>query len=314
MTKVAGLAKRTYWKLAKKLTKSKRASKRQGTAVLSGTQYQLPTWQESPLNFSEQHERWLDPIFSTIQNFKEGSFLDVGVNRGQTLAKFLTISPERTYIGFEPQASCVTFLQDFFRINKKTNCRVVPAGLSDVNGVKQLFFRTGQPGDGTASIAEAHRPASFYTESWVIPVFKGDDIIPELEVSNISTVKIDVEGAELEVIKGMRDTLGAMRPFLVFEVLNNFLVATGEALSPELTKYRNRRALEISETLNKLGYNIYNIHDRSLIQIREIKPEISSDLTITDYLAIPKEYENEAKRKFSEYFEFRNAEQSQMSA
>jgi FkbM family methyltransferase len=282
--------------------------------VLSGIQYQLPAWQDSPLNFSVQHERWLDPIFSVIQSHKEGAFLDVGVNRGQTLAKFLTISPDRTYIGFEPQASCVSFLQDFFRINEKPYCRVVPVGLSDSNGVKQLFFRTGQSGDGTASIAEGHRPASFYTHSLIIPVFKGDDILPKLGISNISAIKIDVEGAELDVIKGLRDTICAKRPFLVFEVLNNFLVATGENLSPELIAHRNRRAFEISETLDELSYNIYNIRDQCLIQVREIEPEISSDLTITDYLAIPKEDDNAAKEKFSEHFEFRSAEQSQTTA
>jgi hypothetical protein len=191
---------------------------------------------------------------------------------------------------------------------------VVPVGLSDANAIQRLYFHSGRAGDGTASIAEAHRPSSFYTQHRFIPVFKGDDVITEFDISEISALKIDVEGAELEVLRGFHDTISNRRPFIVFEVLHNFLVATGEDLSPELAEYRNRRASEISQTLKDLRYYIYNVRGRHLLRMDVIKPEVSSDLSTTDYLAIPKESDSYARMRFSEYFEFHDNSQIQTSA
>jgi len=39
-----------------------------------------------------------------------------------------------------------------------------------------------------------------------------------VELSRIRFVKVDVEGAELEVLKGMRRILGEIRPLLIIEV------------------------------------------------------------------------------------------------
>lgn len=45
-----------------------------------------------------------------------------------------------------------------------------------------------------------------------------DSVLKELGVNGIDCVKVDVEGAELEVLKGMRRTLRRFRPIVVAEV------------------------------------------------------------------------------------------------
>jgi len=45
-----------------------------------------------------------------------------------------------------------------------------------------------------------------------------DDVLRELGVSKVDCIKIDVEGAELETLKGLRKTLREYRPIIIAEV------------------------------------------------------------------------------------------------
>src|SRR5215472_16962963 len=87
----------------------------------------------------EDWEEWLDPVFEAAFKCAHGSFLDVGVNLGQTLLKMLTYDPARQYIGFDPQPACCFMVQRFIDENRLTNCRIVPVGLYDQNGIVTLY-------------------------------------------------------------------------------------------------------------------------------------------------------------------------------
>ena len=41
---------------------------------------------------------------------KNGAYLDIGVNIGQTLMKLKSVNPKIEYIGFEPNATCVHYV------------------------------------------------------------------------------------------------------------------------------------------------------------------------------------------------------------
>lgn len=235
--KIAGKLKRTYRRIRP------RASIRLGKKS-----YLIPGRRRALLDLEPEHEAWLDWVFQAALKAKEGVFVDVGVNQGQTLAKMLRIEPDNRYIGIEPQSGCAFYVDEFIRMNKLTNCSIVPIGLSDCAGFAELSVHSLDPGDSTASMSKAHRPDSFYAGSKFIPVFPGDDLFSALAVDAIALIKIDVEGAELEVLRGFSVTLKNYRPFVVFEVLNNYLVVTKEALSDEMTTYRNERAQQIRRT------------------------------------------------------------------
>ena len=47
-------------------------------------------------------------------------------------------------------------------------------------------------------------------------------------MESVCCIKVDVEGAELEVFEGFLNTIEKTKPFLIFEVLNHFLAVTGQ--------------------------------------------------------------------------------------
>jgi len=57
-----------------------------------------------------------------------------------------------------------------------------------------------------------------------------DHVLEELEVSRVDWVKVDVEGAELEALKGLRRTLKRFRPIVVAEIRDEYLSEAGNLL------------------------------------------------------------------------------------
>lgn len=232
---------------------------------------------------------WLHELYRAVLPLRPGAFIDVGANTGQTMFKVLALDPGRQYVGFEPQASCAHLLGAFIAKNQLEGHVVMPAGLSDVAGMKRIYLSTGS-GDPTASLVGGFRPPSFYTEEQWVPVLRGDDAISGLDLEAIAVVKIDVEGGELEVVRGLVSTLEQFSPLIVFEVLHHYLAATGSSIDEETIEFRETRLAEMEAMLRSGGYTIYRIVGSSRVQrIDRIAPTVSEDLRLTDYVAVPED-------------------------
>lgn len=254
--------------------------------TIGDEQYQAKVFYPNNFTLVDQHELWLDAAYKAALHAKKGAFIDVGTNTGQTLIKILSIDKNREYVGFEPQLDCCFYIDQFIKQNNLTNHTLLPVGLSNQTELLQLLKRK----DGTdcaASTIKGFRPDDFYTTKQSIYVVKGDDIIPAIDLQQISTIKIDVEGGELEVIDGLKNTLSEHSPFVFFEVLNHFLAITGHGIDSEMIEFRESRNRQMEDILREMNYRIFNIlPDDRLIEITEIKPKVSGDLRITDYVAV----------------------------
>lgn len=244
------------------------------------------------MSLGNWHETWLDAGYRATLEAKEGAFIDVGVNTGQTLIKILSLDKHRQYLGFEPQLDCCFYVDQFIRQNNLDTHTLLPIGLSNQTGVIPLLKRKSDS-DAMASTIEGFRPDEFYTTRQSIYVARGDDIIRTVGLQQISTIKIDVEGAELEVIEGLQQTLRQNVPFVFFEVLNHFLAVTGQGIAPEIIEFRENRNRRLESILRDLGYGIFNIlPENRIMEIPQIQPKVSSDLKITDYVAVHEDYRN----------------------
>jgi FkbM family methyltransferase len=233
-------------------------------------------------------EPWLDDVYQTVLRCREGAFLDVGANIGQTMFKILSLDSSRQYIGFEPQVACCFLIQHFLEENHISDYAILPVGLSNKNGTVKLYLRGGNY-DSAASMVKNFRPESFYTAHHYVCVRKGDELIAELQVTSVSAIKIDVEGAELEVIEGLRNIIREKMPFIIFEVLNHFLVITGEKLDDQHIRFRESRIQKMEDILRQMDYVILNVRPGNCLKnVHKIVPPSSADLSVTNYIAVSK--------------------------
>ena len=179
--------------------------------VLGGTgMLPAPYWEEEP---------WMNQTLQRLLERSEGAFIDVGVNLGQTLLKVKTIAPKVRYVGFEPNPLCVTYVRRLIAVNGLQDCVVAPFGLSDQPGAVSLLAREEDPTDSSATVLKDLRARQ---SSWgrnPVSVLPGDMALASLEVGAAGVIKIDVEGAELEVVRGLQATLRRDRPHVICEIL-----------------------------------------------------------------------------------------------
>lgn len=227
-------------------------------------------------------ETWLVDLLARILEEKKGAFLDVGVNVGQTLIKVKALDPERPYIGFEPNPVCVFYVNELIKHNRMRNCTICPVGLSAEDAILHLNFFTDNPTDGSASLVENFRP-NVYSRA-LVPVFRFESVEGLLDIGDVGVVKIDVEGAELDVIKSLLGVIRHDRPIIFLEVLP---VYSDDNVS------RKSKQEEMERIFFEASYRIYRVQKTAengyggLEQLETIG--IHSNLNQCDYMIVPDE-------------------------
>ncbi|MBI5217762.1 MAG: FkbM family methyltransferase [Bacteroidia bacterium] len=137
--------------------------------------------------------------------------IDIGCHKGEMLDLMLKFSPQGMHYAFEPIPEMFHALVEKY---SKTNCRIFKIGLSDSKGEADFHYVVNAP---AYSGFRKRRYAVKKVEISKIIVKKDrlDNILPK--DLKISFVKIDVEGAELEVLKGGIETIRRCRPVIIFE-------------------------------------------------------------------------------------------------
>ena len=232
------------------------------------------------------HEPWLDRVLRALLAQRDGTFVDVGANIGQTLLKFLGAGGNR-YLGFEPNPQCLGYLESLCQVNALNDVEIVPTGLSDHAGVMRLFLSSDV--DSSGSAVEGFRPAEEYATSKIIPVLRGDDVLASLDVQDAAVIKIDVEGGELEVLRGIPETLRNQRPFVICEILPVY-----EEESP-IGIFRRMRTDDVETLMRDAGYSCHRLLQGGGI-VRLDRIETHNSLELCEYLFVPIEREGSLGR------------------
>ena len=232
----------------------------------------VPLWQQEP---------WMNRTIAALLETSTGAFVDVGVNLGQTLLKVKTLQPQRVYVGFEPNPTCVTFVRRLVAVNRWQDCTTIaPFGLADEARALPLFARPDDPADSSATVV----PDLFTTQdTWErspVAVIRGDDALAALDVGRVGVLKIDVEGAELEVIRGLEGTLHAHRPSVICEMLPTY--APGQ----KRWAFRQPRSEAVVAIMRSLGYRLFRLlPSGEALPLETIEPH--SDNSLTNYAFVP---------------------------
>jgi len=252
--------------------------------VLNKSEITVPIKSGIGFNNLNISEPWMIDVLKLLDLKKEEVFIDVGVNIGQTLMKFKTVYQSMDYIGFEPNASCVYYVESLIEQNRWDNIHLVPSGISENIGLGILEHYADESTDSSASIVKNYRAGSKVYKRDIVTLLDVSSVKNIWKDKRVSAIKIDVEGAELGVLKSFRNTLKTDRPYLLVEILPVYDTQNKERLDNQII---------IEEMLSDLDYMMYRINKDSANNLESIERiesiGIHSNLNECDYIFSPKE-------------------------
>ncbi len=139
------------------------------------------------------------------------AFYDVGANVGHHTL-FMSAFADKV-ISFEPLESVRVKLMEKIKANNICNVNVFPVGLGSQDAEFPFSAPTGA-NQGTGTFAN-HGDDDHTT---VLSVRRGSTLIEEYCLPKIDLLKIDVEGYEAEVIKGLHNVIIKDRPVILMEI------------------------------------------------------------------------------------------------
>ncbi len=150
----------------------------------------------------------------TMQIFKRrlsqnSNCIDVGAYRGEILKPMFKYAPLGTHFAFEPVPENAQYLASKFK-----QARVINKAVGDKKGKLKFHHVVGRA--ARSGIKKVDYPdKNQKLEVLTVEVDTLDNQIPKS--TKIDLIKIDVEGGELQVLRGAKKTITKNKPVIVFE-------------------------------------------------------------------------------------------------
>ncbi|MBD1146491.1 FkbM family methyltransferase [Pelagibacterales bacterium SAG-MED28] len=155
-------------------------------------------------------------IFEKMVNKSKLIIFDVGANDGRSIIRFESRFPDAEIYSFEPTKSA------YGKISKLSSekIRIFNYALSNIDGEKE-FCQYEYLSGKTNSFYPMVKNSKYRLQRTVsnnetetikcVKVKKLDTFLEENEISNIDLLKIDTQGAEIEILKGAEKTLNSKK-------------------------------------------------------------------------------------------------------
>ncbi len=209
------------------------------------------------------------PIVRLIQELlKPGmTFIDVGAHVGQySLLASGLVGMEGAVHSFEPEPDTFALLAHNVHRNGLRNVHTVRCALAKTSQDVALYV--ARPDNiGQTSLRQ---PDNFSGVKVNVQCRTLDDYVEEHGIDAINLIKIDVEGAELDVLLGARHVLSRNpKPHIIIEFWEEFLQAYGSSCA------------QVAEFLQGSGYSLFWIGETGLTPYLPLKnPELFNVLGV----------------------------------
>lgn len=180
-------------------------------------------------------------------------FIDGGANIGEiSVAAAKAVGSSGKVFAFEPVHRFAKHLRDHVAANRFQNLEVSECGLSFEPGEAEIFisdapYRDGTHNDGLGSL---FRRGDALGMTNTIPITTLDAFMAEKGVDRVDLLKLDIEGSELNALKGGMEMLQRHQPALIVEVGEDTCRAAGYSMN------------ELVSFVQGLGYSAYRIGRR----------------------------------------------------
>jgi len=154
----------------------------------------------------------------TLQKLKGRDVIDGGGYAGDSAMVFTELQPSMVY-AFEPNPETLGGMKKNIEMNRdilgEAIHRITPVNLALGSGEGTITLYTNGAFDGSTS---CHQTVSFRKKrEHVVPVTSIDDFVDRNKL-DIGLIKLDVEGAESNVIDGAMETIKKCKPILVISI------------------------------------------------------------------------------------------------
>ena len=194
--------------------------------------------------------------------------LDIGANVGFFS---LLIAQRVGRIGrvyaFEPVPSIFVRLKENIALNGFENIVPVPIAISSYSGKTNMTVYYG-------ASSLFRRVSDEFVE---VPTERLDDFVEREGIERVDAIKLDVEGAELHVIRGADKTIRRFKPIMMVEI------------NPDTLKAAGTTPQELFETIVSYGYKAHVIRKGKAVPVTQpVKPKRRGiGIFFDDYLFIP---------------------------
>jgi FkbM family methyltransferase len=196
---------------------------------------------------------WQPEVWHALEpSLHEGSvFLDVGAHIGYfTMKAAPKVGAAGHVLAFEPNPETLKLLYDNVAANGDNNVTVEPIACTDKEETL-TFYAAPVQNSGMSSLSKrnAEVEGAAPPKSYIVQGRPIDAVVRQLNLARVDAIKIDVEGAEVVVLRGAVETLKRFHPRLVIE-----------EIPEELASFQTSME-DLSSLLHNAGYN----HTRRLL-------------------------------------------------
>jgi len=190
--------------------------------------------------------RWEPEVWQAIARGLPvgGVMLDVGAYIGyDSLKASVRVGPAGRVVAFEPNPITLPILTANVTESGASNVIVQPIACTDSE--QTLTFFDATPGGNSGSSSLSQKNAGPVARQYTVRGRPIDDVMAELGLTRVDVIKIDVEGAELMVLRGAAQTIRRFHPKLVVEVVERQLESMGTSVE------------EVTSFIGSLGYGAW---------------------------------------------------------
>lgn len=209
------------------------------------------------------HEVYEVDIVDSLRRFlKPGdTFVDVGANIGYLSAVAAGVVGVRGAVhSFEPVPAYFSRLQAFSAANTKFKIVTNQCALGESETTSTIDI-TNLSNIGWNTLVPGMMSKATVRESISVPVMRLDRYLREQKLDQVAMIKIDTEGYEFPVLKGLSGFFegGARRPVLMIEV------------APSAYPFLGATLVELRDYLHRFGYSARSVHTAKAIDLTTLK-------------------------------------------
>jgi FkbM family methyltransferase len=216
----------------------------------------------------------IDTFYKKI-DLKGSQVIDIGAHTGRhSIPLAAMVGSAGLVYCFEPVPVIRRVLCENIYLAGLHNVVVYPFALSDKSGLSNFKYVHNLPQESGLKNRHAYNGDPGEIEDIKVHMFKLDEVMSISVREKVRLIKIDVQGGELDVIRGAKNLIYASKPIVTFECgAASFLSYTSDPS-------------EIYLTLSSFGYEIYSILGDQILTVAQFK-EATFRQAFWDYVALP---------------------------